>query len=110
MKIRTERLAQIIKKEVSDIIQFSLKDRRIGFVTITDVNLTNDLSYAKIFINILDKDEKTAERMESLKKAKGYIRSELAKRLTTYKVPDLIFVLDDSLKQGNRIDEIIKKL
>lgn len=110
MKLRTERLAQIIKKEISEIIQFALKDKRVGFVTITDVTVTNDLSFAKIYVNILDDETKVNERFESLKKAKGFIRSQLASKLSTYKVPELIFILDDSLKKGNRIEEIIKKL
>ncbi|MDD3923475.1 MAG: 30S ribosome-binding factor RbfA [Erysipelotrichaceae bacterium] len=110
MRIRTERLAQTIKKEVSEIIQFSLKDRRVGFVTVTDVTVTNDLSFAKIYINILDDEIKAKERFDNLKKAKGFIRSELAKKLTTYKVPQLIFIFDESLKKGNRIEEIIKNL
>ncbi|MDD2591388.1 MAG: 30S ribosome-binding factor RbfA [Erysipelotrichaceae bacterium] len=110
MRIRTERLAQTIKKEVSEIIQFSLKDRRVGFVTVTDVTVTNDLSFAKIYINILDDEIKAKERFNNLKKAKGFIRSELAKKLTTYKVPQLIFIFDESLKKGNRIEEIIKNL
>jgi len=110
MGIKNERIAQIIKKEISDIIQFSLKDQRVGFVTVTDVEVTKDMSFAKIYINILDKEDKIKERFEYIKKAKGFIRSELAKRLTIYKVPDLIFVIDNSLQKGNKIDDIIKNL
>jgi len=110
MGIKNERIAQIIKKEISDIIQFSLKDERVGFVTVTDVEVTKDMSYAKIYINILDKEEKINSRFEHIKKAKGFIRSELAKRMSTYKVPDLIFVIDNSLQKGNKIDDIIKNL
>ncbi|MEA5026430.1 Ribosome-binding factor A [bioreactor metagenome] len=111
MGIKNNRLKQIIRKEISDIIQFSLKDNRIGFITVTDVEVTKDLSYAKIYVNILDDStEKIQARMEALKKTRGFVRSQLASRLTTYKVPELIFILDDSLQQGNKIDRIIKEL
>ncbi len=110
MNIKNERIAGIIKKEVSDIIQFSLKDKQIGFCTVTDVTVTKDLSFAKIFVSFLDKPQYVNERLSSLKHAKGFIRTELGKRMKTYKVPDLIFTIDDSLEKGNKIDRIIKDI
>lgn len=107
MNVKQERIAGIIKKNISDIIQRRLKDPSVGFVTVTDVTVTNDLSFAKIYVTFLDKPELKEKRLDSLKKAKGFIRTELGKEMSTYKVPDLIFVLDDSLEKGNRIDAIL---
>ena len=105
--IKQERIAGIIKKNLSEIIQNQLKDKNVGFVTITDVEVTNELSFAKIYVTFLDKSEM---RLEALKKAKGYLKTELSKKMSTYKVPDLLFQLDESLNQGNRITEIIDNL
>jgi len=105
--IKQERIAGIIKKNLSEIIQNQLKDKNVGFVTITDVEVTNELSFAKIYVTFFDKSEM---RLEALKKAKGYLKTELSKKMSTYKVPDLLFQLDESLNQGNRITEIIDNL
>lgn len=110
MSVKNERLAQIIQKEVSLILQNEVKDPRITWVTITDVELTNDLSFAKLFINFLPNEFSNEEIMESLEKAKGFIRSKLSKQLTIRKVPQLIFEYDDSLDKGNRIDELLRNV
>lgn len=110
MAVKKERLAGIIRREVSDIIQFSLKDPNVGFVTVTDVDVTGDLSIAKVYVTIMGKKGKEQEALEHLKHAKGFIRTELGKRLTVRKCPDLIFVLDTSLETGNRINELINNI
>ena len=110
MSTKNEKIAGLIQKNVSEIIQFSLKDPKIGFITITDAKVTNDLSYAKIFVSFLGQNARKEAGMKALERSKGYIRSELSKRLSTRKVPELIFVLDDSLEKGNRIDSIINDI
>lgn len=110
MSTKNEKIAGLIQKNVSEIIQFSLKDPKIGFITITDAKVTNDLSYAKIFVSFLGQNARKEAGMKALERSKGYIRSELSKRLSTRKVPELIFVLDDSLEKGNRIDRIIYEI
>lgn len=110
MSVKQERVAQIILKDVTDIIQFSLKDPNVGFVTITDVQVTNDYSYATICVSFLGKEERKQAGLKALNRAKGFIRSELGKRLSIRKVPDLIFKLDDSLEKGERIESIISKI
>lgn len=110
MSVKQERVAQIILKDVTDIIQFSLKDPNVGFVTITDVQVTNDYSYATIYVSFLGKEERKQAGLKALNRAKGFIRSELGKRLSIRKVPDLIFKLDDSLEKGERIDSIISQI
>lgn len=108
MSVKIERLEQIIQKEVSLILLNDVKDPRIASVIITDVEVTGDLSWAKIFINFLPNEHDHAEIMDSLEKAKGFIRSKLSQQLKIRKVPQLIFEYDDSLDKGNRIDEILK--
>lgn len=109
MGVRNERIAGIILKNISDIIQFELKNDTIGLVTVTDVKVTSDLSFAKVYVSFLNTN-KLDEKLDALKRAKGFIKTELSKRMSTYKVPDLIFVYDDSLQQGNKIDQILKSI
>lgn len=110
MKIKKDKISGIIQKEISEIIQFDLKDPKIGFVTITDVEVTGDLSQAKIFVSFLGQDARKEAGMKALERSKGYLRSELAKRMTIRKVPELIFMLDRSLDKGNKIDKIIAEI
>lgn len=107
--VRQKRLEGIIRKNISDIIQFSLKDPNVGFVTITDVSVTNDHSYAKVYCSFLGKDERAAAGLKALNRARGYIRTELSKRLDIRRTPELSFVLDKTMEQGKHIDEIIAR-
>ena len=107
MTLKADRISGIIQKEVSEIIQFSLKDPKVGFITITDVRVTNDLSIAKIYVSFLGQDARQEAGMKALERSKGFIRSELAKRMSIRKVPSLVFLADDSLEKGNKIEKII---
>lgn len=107
MKVKAEKISGIIQKEVSEIIQFTLKDPKIGFITITDVTVTGDLSIAKVYVSFLGQKAREEAGMKALDRSKGFIRSELAKRMTIRKVPQLIFLIDDSLEKGNKIERII---
>lgn len=104
---KQEKMNNIVQKAVSEIIQFELKNPKIGFVTITDVSVTNDLSYATIYVSFLGQDARKEAGLKALNQSKGFIRSELAKRLTVRKTPELIFKLDDTLEKGNRIEKIL---
>ena len=110
MSIRTERIASIILKNVTEILRNDVKDPAIGFVTVTDVTVTNDLSYAKIYVTFLDRVDQVEYRMKALNRVKGLVRSKLAKSLSTRKCPEVIFVYDDSLQVGNHIEEVLKDL
>lgn len=110
MTVKAEKIAGIIQKEISEIIQFQLKDPKIGFITITDVTVTNDLSIAKVYVSFLGQKPREEAGMKGLNRSKGFIRSELAKRLKMRKVPELHFFIDDALERGNRIEEIIHKI
>ncbi len=109
-KLKNERLAGIIKKDVSDIIQFELKNSELGMVTVTEVTLNKDYSQAKIFVSFMGSKLSKPESIEALMRAKGFIRSSLAKQLDIRKCPDLLFVEDDSLEYGNHIDKLIDDL
>ncbi|MHC1736151.1 MAG: 30S ribosome-binding factor RbfA [Erysipelotrichaceae bacterium] len=107
MAIRQERLAGIILKEISEMIQFEVKDPNIGFVTVTGVDLTNDNSYCKIYVTFLDKSKNPERQLEALNRTRGFLRSVLGKKLATRKTPELSFHLDTSFDQGQRIDTIL---
>ena len=110
MGIKQEKIQSLFLKEISDIIQFSVKDPNLGFVTVSDVEVTNDLSYAKVYISFLGKEERNEAGLKVLNRAKGYIRSELAKRVRVRKVPELKFILDDSMNRAKRIEDILEKV
>lgn len=110
MTVKKDRIEAIIQKEVSSIIQMELKDPKLGFITITDVTVTNDLSIAKIYVTFLGKQDRIDAGMKTLERSKGFIRSLLSKRMTIRKVPQLIFLYDESLEKGNKIEKIIKQI
>ena len=108
--VKVKRLEGVIRKDISDIIQFHLKDPNVGFVTITDVKVSNDHSYATVYCSFLGKKERNEAGLKALNRAKGFIRSELAKRLAIRRTPELIFELDEAMENGRHIDELISKI
>ena len=110
MSVKQERLDLILHREISNILQCDLKDPKLGFVTVTDVQCTKDLSVAKVYVTFLGKQERNDAGMRILQKSKGYIRSTLAKRIKIRKMPDLIFIQDTSLEKGNKIESILKNM
>ncbi|GAB6931455.1 30S ribosome-binding factor RbfA [Paenibacillus sp. JCM 10914] len=109
-KIRTGRVGEQIKKELSQLIQTEIKDPRIGFITVTGVDVTNDLSQAKVYLSVLGDDEQKAASLKGLEKANGYLRSELGKRVRLRHVPELIFKFDDSIAYGSRIEKLLTEI
>jgi ribosome-binding factor A len=109
-KIRTGRVGEQIKKELSQLIQAELKDPRIGFITVTGVDLTNDLSQAKIYLSVLGDEEQKASSLKALDKANGYLRSELGKRIRLRHIPELIFKIDESIAYGSRIEKLLSDI
>jgi ribosome-binding factor A len=108
MAHRKSRIASLIIKNITDIIQFELKNPKIGFVTVTDSEVNSDNTFAKIFVSFMGVSD-TLDRFHELKSAKGYIRSSLAKKLDVYKVPDFAFLLDDSFERNQKINEVIQR-
>lgn len=108
---RTGRVAQEILKIVTEILRDEINDPRVQGVTLTDVEVTNDLQQAKIFYSTLEKEEnEKANTQMGLEKASGLIRKLLGEELTTYHTPELIFKRDESIEYGNRIEQILKSL
>ncbi len=108
--VRAHRVGEQMKKELSDIIIRELKDPRISFVTVTGVDVTGDLQQAKIFITVLGSEKQKEETLAGLSKAKGFIRSEIGKRIRLRKTPELFFEFDESIDYGNRIETLLHDL
>ncbi|WNR46688.1 30S ribosome-binding factor RbfA [Paenibacillus roseipurpureus] len=109
-RVRVGRVGEQIKKELSQIIQSELKDPRIGFMTVTGVEVTNDLSLARVYLSVMGTEEEKAATLKALSVASGYIRSELGKRIRLRKIPELQFKFDASIDYGSHIDQLLYKL
>lgn len=109
MSIKTMRIASNIVKEMSYILAYEVKDSDIKFVTVTDCKLAPDLSFAKIYVTVLD-DSKKESTLKALKDASGFIRKELAERVEMRHVPELEFVYDESIAYGKKIEDIIEQI
>ena len=109
MANKEERIAGIIRKSISEIITMELKNPHLGFVTIPEVKVSKDFSYAKVYVSFMF-EEQIEEGMKVLEKSKGFIRSGLAKRLDTRRCPELVFVLDESFKREARITELLNNI
>lgn len=109
MTVKQERYESLIKKEVALVIQNQLNDPSLDFVSVTDVELTNDMSYATIYVSFL-KEENKEKGMEALQKAKGLLRSKVASVMTTRRTPEILIKFDDSIVRGSKIDEILAKI
>ncbi len=107
--IRIERLNDAFQEEIMKIILEEVKDEKLKFVTITEVNTSSDLSYAKVYFTCLQ-DDKRDEITSSLNKAAPFIRKCLAPKFDILKTPELHFVYNTSLEYGKHIDEIIDKI
>lgn len=108
--LRREKLQELIKQEVGKMILYDIKDPRIGFVTVTDVEMTGDLREAKIFISIMGDDEKISESLKGINSALGFIRREIGKRIKIRFTPEISIALDKSLDYGEHIQKILRGL
>jgi len=107
---RPERVQEAIRQEISKIVQHEMKDPRLGFLTITNVEITRDLRYARVFFSVLGelKDKRLA--LKGLKHAKGYIKDMLKDRVTMKFIPELEFKIDESYEHTKRITDILDKI
>ena len=111
MSRRTERLNALFRNEISSLILRGIKDPRIsGVVTVTRVDISNDLSYATVFVSVYGSALEKRNTIKALKSATGFIRRELLSRITIRVIPVLRFKLDESIAQGNEILELIDSL
>ncbi|TSA49043.1 MAG: 30S ribosome-binding factor RbfA [Nitrosomonadales bacterium] len=101
---RSKRVAEQMQRELADLLQFELKDPRVGMATITEVEVSNDLSHAKIYFVVHENAEET---LAGLQKAAGFLRSQLSQRLLLRSVPQLHFVYDSAIERGVRISQLI---
>lgn len=109
-RVRNSRIGEQMKKELSQIIQFELKDPRVGFVTVTGIEVTGDLQLAKVFVSVMGNDEQKRDTVAALEKAKGFLRSELGKRVQLRHIPDLQFKMDESIEYGNKIESLLNDI
>ena len=107
---RQEKLGEQITLEISDLIRTRLKDPRIGFASITHVEVSGDLRHAKVFVSVMGSEKDQAATMQGLRNASGFLRHELAGRLTLRYMPELAFKLDTSIQEGARILALINQV
>lgn len=107
---RAEKLAETIKKDIAEIISKKLQDQRIGFISITDVIISDDNHVAKVYVSCFGDAREKNRSMNGLRSAKSFIRSILAKKLGLKYMPDLVFIKDDSLDRGSTIIDKLEEL
>src|SRR5437879_4534517 len=107
---RQEKLGELIAAELSELMRTRLKDPRIGFASVTHVEVSGDLRHAKISISVMGTPEEQEETMKGLRNANGFLRHELAQRLTIRYMPQLAFKLDTSIEEGARILGLINQV
>ena len=106
---RIDKINEEVRRELANIIR-ELKDKRIPMMTsVVEVNVTNDLRYAKAYISVMGDEETQKKAMEGLKSAAGFVRREIGKRIDLRYTPELIFELDHSIEHGAHIEELLKK-
>ena len=111
MRIRPEKVAHLMRREVAEILQQKLRDPRVSaMVSVTDVEVTHDLSFARVFVSIMGTPEERASTLQALAHAAGFVRHELGPRLGLREVPEVRFVHDESLDRGARVEELLKRL
>ena len=99
-----------MKQEIADILMRKIKDPRIGFVTVTDVDLADDLRNAKVFVSVYGGDDQKRASLEGLKSASSFIRSELGRRMRLRFVPELLFRFDATVERGAHIMELLREI
>ena len=110
MSKRTERVADLIRRELADILMNRMRDPRLGFVSITGVEVTGDLSHATVYLSSLDGVEGREQVVRVLSRAVPFLRHELAPRLGLREVPTLRFLYDESIERGARIEDLLRRI
>lgn len=107
---RRQRVAESLRVEIARILRAGMHDPRLGFLTVTGVDLSPDLRHARIHVSVLGDEAKQSESMRALEGARGYLRRELAHTLPLRRMPDLAFRLDTSGERGERIERILREI
>jgi ribosome-binding factor A len=103
---RPQKLGDLIQRDLSELLARELRDPRVGMLTITSVDVSPDLSHAKVFFTLLQK-EKLEDTLHGLKRSAGFLRSQLARRIKLYTTPELRFVYDESVERGDHLSRLI---
>lgn len=106
---RQEKLGELFAAELSDLLRTRVKDPRVGFASITHVEVSGDYRHAKIYVSVMGSEEERDNTIKALKHASGFLRHELASRITLRYMPEIVFKLDTSIEQGSRILELIRE-
>lgn len=101
-----EKTKSLVARAVRDIVSYEIKNENVGFMTITDVEVSSDHSYCKIYVSFLNNAKNS---IETLNRARGFVRSSLAKKLNFRRVPEIMFVLDDSYEKQARLESLLNK-
>jgi ribosome-binding factor A len=107
---RSERLGELLLAEISELLRREIKDPRVGFVTLTRVELSDDLRHAKVFASMLGSEQEKARTLQGLSSATGYIRRHLGRALHLRYTPELRFLADTSLEHGAKIAHLLRQL
>jgi ribosome-binding factor A len=107
---REDQLAEVIGQELSDLMRTRMKDPRLGFTSITHVKVSPDLRHAKIYVSVMGEPEEQRETFKTLAHASGFLRHELAQRLTVRYTPEIEFRLDDSIARGAHVLDLINRV
>jgi len=104
---RSERVAGSLRRELAQLIQMEVKDPGVGFISLSDVEVSRDLAHAKVFVTVFE-SEKADSSLKALKRASGYLRRRLGQEMHIYSVPELHFFHDSSVETGQRMDSLIE--
>ncbi len=110
MSKRTEKVADLIRRELAGILTTKVRDPRVSWVSVTGVEVSSDLSVAKVWLSALAGSERREEILKALKHATPYLRRELAPRLGLREMPELRFAYDESIERGARVEELLRKI
>lgn len=107
---RNDRVRAAMRQEISNMLQRDLKDPRLGFATVTDVRVSGDLQHVQVYVSILGDDASRQQTMEALESARGYVRSEIGRRVQLRLTPEITFAYDDSIERGARLLRLISEV
>jgi ribosome-binding factor A len=106
----TERIAEMVRIELSQMIEGEVRDPRVGFATVTEVRMTPDQRNARVFVSVQGDEEQVKQTMQGLVAASSFLRHGLAESLSLRRTPELLFELDHSGQTGGRVEELLKRL
>lgn len=106
---RSQRVVEQIRRELAELIRMEVKDPRVGFITLTDVEITPDYAHAKVFFTSMTGQDSVPEILKGLNRASGFLRRELGRRIRIHTIPELHFHYDKSVEEGSRLSQLIDR-